>query len=183
MPDSQPWRNPRPAPQLSEIQARLHPPREWGWLRAWWPAVLWACVIFSMSTDSFSAEHTASLFEPILRWLIPSLTENQFLSIHYFIRKSAHFSEYFVFCLLLYRSVRSGRKGWRWTWGIAALSVAAGYSILDEIHQAFVASRTASAYDSLLDSAGAFVAFAALWLWFRSRRPASPSGPSPDPTD
>jgi len=122
-----------------------------------------------MSTDSFSAEHTASVIEPILRWLIPSLTEDQFLSIHYFIRKSAHFSEYFVFCLLLYRGVRAGRKGWRWTWGIAALSVAAGYSILDEIHQAFVASRTASAYDSLLDSVGAFVAFAALWLWFRWR--------------
>jgi VanZ family protein len=181
VPASQPWRNPRPAPQLSEIQARLHPPRERGWLRAWWPAIVWACVIFSMSTDTFSAEHTASVIEPVLRWLIPSLTENQFLSIHYFIRKSAHFSEYFVFCLLLYRGVRAGRKGWRWTWGIAALSVAAGYSILDEIHQAFVASRTASPYDSLLDSVGAFVAFAALWLWFRFRRPVSPADSSPDP--
>lgn len=169
MPDSQPWRNPRPAPQLSEIQARLHPPREWGWLRAWWPAVVWACVIFSMSTDSFSVEHTASVIAPVLRWLIPSLTEGQFLSIHYFIRKSAHFSEYFVFCLLIYRGVRAGREGWRWTWGIAALSVAAGYSVLDEIHQAFVASRTASPYDSLLDSVGAFVAIAGLWLWFRRR--------------
>jgi VanZ family protein len=166
---------------LAEIQARMSPPREWGWLRAWWPAVAWACVIFSMSTDTFSAEHTASVFEPILRWLFPSLTERQFLSIHYFIRKSAHFSEYFVFCLLLYRGVRAGRKGWRWTWGIAALSVAAGYSILDEIHQAFVASRTASPYDSLLDSVGAFVAFAALWLWFRWRKSVVPADSSPDP--
>jgi VanZ family protein len=181
VPESQPWRNPRPAPQLSEIQARLSPPREWGWLRAWWPAVVWAGVIFSMSTDTFSAEHTASVMEPVLRWLIPSLTEDQFLSIHYLIRKSAHFSEYFVFCLLLYRGVRAGRKGWRWTWGIAALSVAAGYSILDEIHQAFVASRTASAYDSLLDSVGAFAAFAALWLWFRFKRPAGHANAPPDP--
>jgi VanZ family protein len=179
--ESQPWRNPRPAPQLSEIQARMRPPREWGWLRAWWPAVVWACVIFSMSTDTFSAEHTASVIEPILRWLLPSLTEDQFLSIHYFIRKSAHFSEYFVFCLLLYRGVRAGRPGWRWTWGIAALSVAGGYSILDEVHQAFVASRTASAYDSLLDSVGAFVAFAALWIWFRWRRPAAAADSSPNP--
>jgi len=45
-----------------------------------------------------------------------------------------------------------------------------GYSVLDEIHQAFVASRTASPYDSLLDSAGAFAAFAVLWLWFRFHR-------------
>jgi VanZ family protein len=176
VPESQPWRNPPPAPQLEEIQSRMLPPRGWTWLRAWWPAIAWACVIFSMSTDTFSAEHTAAVVEPILRWLIPSLTDVQFLSMHYFIRKSAHFSEYFVFCFLLYRGVRGGRNGWRWTWGVAALSCAAGYSILDEIHQAFVASRTASAYDSMLDSAGAFAALAFLWLWFRRRRSAGGAG-------
>jgi VanZ family protein len=140
------------------------------WLRAWWPALLWAGVIFSMSTDTFSTEHTASLLEPILRWMFRSLTEDQFSAIHYFIRKCAHFTEYFIFCMLLYRGVRGDRRGWRWTWGIAALSCAAGYSVLDEIHQAFVASRTASAYDSLLDSIGAIAAFGALWMWFRRRR-------------
>jgi VanZ family protein len=116
------------------------------------------------------------VLEPILRWVVRSLTEEQFDTIHYFIRKSAHFTEYFVFCLLLYRGVRLGRAGWRWTWGIAALFCAAAYSVLDEIHQAFVASRTASAYDSLLDSIGAFAAFAALWLWFRRRRLARGTG-------
>jgi VanZ family protein len=150
----------------------MRPPGSWRLLQAWWPAITWAAVIFSMSTDTFSAEHTASVLQPLLRWLIPSLTMDQVDAIHFTIRKSAHFSEYFVFCLLLYRGVRGGRKGWRWTWGIAALFCAAGYSVMDEIHQAFVASRTASAYDSLLDSAGAFAAFAVLWLWFRWRRSA-----------
>jgi VanZ family protein len=168
--DSQPWRNPRPAPRLSEIQSRLPSPRAGAWLKVWWPAIAWACLIFSMSTETFSIEHTASVFEPLLRWLIPWLTEHQVRSIHYFIRKSAHFSEYFVFCLLLYRGVSGGRKGWRWSWGFAALFCAAGYSVMDEIHQAFVATRSASAYDSLLDSVGAFAAFAVLWLWFRFRR-------------
>ena len=172
MPELQPWRNPRPAPRLPEIQARLRPPRVPLWLHVWWPAFLWAVVIFSASTDTFSAEHTAWVFEPILRWLVPSLTEAQFWTVHSFIRKSAHFTEYFVFCLLLYRGVRGDRKGWRWTWGLAALFCAAGYSVLDEIHQAFVASRTASAYDSQLDSIGAFTAFGVLWMWFRRRRPA-----------
>ncbi len=172
MPELQPWRNPRAAPHLPEIQARFRLPRVPAWLRAWWPALLWAGLIFSMSTDTFSSEHTGSVLEPILRWLVPSLTEVQFQTIHYFIRKSAHFTEYFVFCLLLYRGVRGDRKGWRWTWGIAALFSAIGYSVLDEIHQAFVASRTASAYDSLLDSIGAFAAFGALWMWFRGRRSA-----------
>lgn len=172
MAQNQPWRNPRPAPSLSEIQSRLQQPRAWGWLRAWWPAIVWAGVIFSLSTDAFSAEHTASILEPVLRWFLPKMTGELFDTIHFFIRKSAHFTEYFVFCLLIYRGVRAGRIGWRWTWGLAALFCAAGYSMLDEIHQAFVVSRTASAYDSLLDSAGALVAFAILWLWFRMRRPA-----------
>ncbi len=173
MPEIQPWRNPRPAPHLSDIQERLRPPRVPAWLSAWWPAFLWAGVIFSLSTDTFSADHTGAVLEPILRWLVPSLTNDQFSTIHNFLRKSAHFTEYFVFCLLLYRGVRGDRRGWRWTWGLAALFCAAGYSVLDEIHQSFVASRTASAYDSLLDSVGALAAFAVLWMWFRWRRSAT----------
>jgi VanZ family protein len=121
VPEIQPWRNPRPAPHLPEIQARLRPPKVPAWLRAWWPALLWAAAIFSMSTDVFSSVHTGTVIEPILRWLKPSLTERQFHLAHYFIRKSAHFTEYFVFCLLLFRAVRGDRQGWRRTWGLTAL--------------------------------------------------------------
>ncbi len=119
----EPWRNPRPAPQLPEMQARLRRTKPYG------------------------------------------------------LRKSAHFTEYFLFCMLIYRGARGGRTGWRWTWGLAAFSVAAGYSALDEIHQAFVASRHASPYDSMIDSTGALFAITVLWLWFRFRHPAT-SAPS-----
>jgi VanZ family protein len=166
----QPWRSPRPAPQLPEVQPRLGQLLIPGWLRIWWPALLWAAVIFVMSTDRFSAQHTASFFETMLRWFYPSMTAHRFLVIHHYIRKSAHFTEYFVFCLLLYRGVRGARTGWRWSWGLIALFIAASYAILDEIHQAFVASRQSSPYDSLLDSVGAFIAFAALWLWFHNHQ-------------
>lgn len=166
-----PWRNPRPAPHLPDVQPRLGHLLVPAWIRAWWPAFVWAGVIFFMSTDTFSAEHTAWILEPVIRWLFPSLRPDQFELVHHYVRKTAHFSEYFVFALFLYRGARSGRKGWRWSWGLTALFLATGYATLDEIHQAFVVSRTASPYDSLLDSAGAFVAVAALWLWFRWRRP------------
>ncbi len=164
----QPWRNPRPAPELDEIRQRA--PLVPAWLRSWWPALLWAAVIFTLSTDTFSAAHTGSIIEPALRWLFRSLSRHQIHEIHYFIRKTAHFTEYFVFYLFLFRGARDDRKGWRWTWALLALSIAAGYSALDEIHQAFVVSRTASPWDSFLDSIGASVAFVLVLLFYNLRK-------------
>ena len=158
MSELEPWRNPRTAPYQSEISKVVLESHFRTWLRAWWPALVWAAVIFVMSTDTFSSEHTAWALEPIIHWLRPSLTTPQIEIIHRFIRKTAHFTEYFIFCVLLFRAVRGAHEGWRWPWGLSALFIAGSYSILDEIHQAFITSRTASPYDSLLDSAGAFVA-------------------------
>jgi len=129
-----------------------------------------------MSTDAFSSEHTGSIIQPILRWIYPAITREQFEIIHHLLRKGAHLAEYFVFTLLLFRGVRSSRSGWRWSWGFLALFIAAIYSALDEIHQAFVASRTASPYDSLLDSTGALAAVIFLFLWFRWRAGKAQAG-------
>lgn len=131
-----------------------------------------------MSTDPFSADHTKWFFEPVLRWLIPGLAQSQYDYMHHIIRKCAHFSEYFVYFLLLYRAVRGRRSGWRWSWGSVALVIAAIYSLGDEFHQTFVPSRGPSAYDSLLDTTGAFVALVVLWLWLRRRAATPPDSAS-----
>jgi VanZ family protein len=166
----QPWRNPRPAPQMTEVQPRLGRLLLPSWLRAWWPALAWAVFIFVMSTDMFSAEHTGSILHWIFYHLDPTMPAHLFNVIHHLIRKSAHFTEYFIFCLFLYRGVRGDHRGWRWSWGLTALLIAALYASLDEIHQAFVASRTASPYDSLLDSIGAFFAFLVLYIYFHYKK-------------
>jgi len=159
---------------LSEIRAKTPAPRGLAWLWGWWPAIVWSGVIFTMSTDSFSAEHTKWFFEPALRWLVPGLAQSQYDYIHHIIRKCAHFSEYFVYFVLLYRAVRAGRTGWRWSWGSIALLIAAVYSATDEFHQSLVPSRGPSVYDSLLDTAGAAVALMVVWLWLRWRRLKAP---------
>jgi VanZ family protein len=175
LPDPQPWRNPRPAPQLPELQPQLRKLLIPRWVRSWWPALVWACVIFTLSTDSFSSAHTYHIIRPLLHWLFPGMSQHALEFIHHLIRKTAHFSEYFIFYLFVFRGVRGARAGFRWTWGFAAWFVAAGYSCLDEIHQAFVAGRTASPYDSLLDSIGALFALLALAVWFYFRRPSKPA--------
>lgn len=169
MSEIQPWqREPKlTAKQPTEQQAAESSLRSS--LSSWWPALLWAGIIFCLSTDTFSAEHTGSVLQRLVGWL--HLSEEQFSTLHFFIRKCAHFTEYFVFCVLIYRGIRGQRPGWRWIWGLSAWFVAAAYAALDEVHQAFVASRTASAYDALLDSVGAFVALIVLYLYFRPPLP------------
>jgi len=168
MSTSESWRNSRPAPKLDETsygtprKSSLPP-----WLVAWWPALLWAVVIFLASTDTFSSYHTGMVIEPVLRWLLPFLSDAQVHHIHFLIRKCAHFAEYFIFFLFLYRGIRAGRRGWHWSWAFAAWFIAAAYSALDEIHQSFVASRTASPWDSLLDSTGALAALLVLFVFYR----------------
>lgn len=164
MSTTEPWRNPRPAPNLDEVRQRIPPS---AFLRAWWPALAWATMIFVMSTDSFSANQTSHFFEPLLRWIYPALAADQFDFIHHFIRKMAHFVEYFIFFLLLYRGVRGPRPGWHWSWALVAWLIAAGYSALDEIHQIFVPSRGPSPLDSLLDSTGALIALLVLFFLYR----------------
>ena len=138
-------------------------------LRPWVPALLWAVLISYASTDAFSSSQSSRIIIPVLHWLFPSVGAASLETVHFFIRKSAHFAEYFVFSLLLIRGVRGKEHGWKLRWAIWALLIAAGYSALDEFHQSFVPSRTASPWDSLLDTTAAAVAQIALWLWIRIR--------------
>ena len=172
MSSSESWRSPRLAPELAGLGSRI-PPRSLfpHWLRTWGPALLWAAMIFVLSTDSFSSDHTSRIVEPLLRWLFPGISAASLGYVHHIIRKCAHFTEYFIFFLLLYRGLRGIRRGWHLTSAALAWFIAAGYSALDEIHQSFVASRGASPWDSLLDSASALVAVVVVYLFYRLRRP------------
>jgi VanZ family protein len=137
------------------------------WLLAWWPALAWSAMIFLASTDSLSSEHTGALFFPLMHWLFPSMTPDTIDFAHHIFRKSAHFAEYFIFFLLIYRGIRYGRKGFHWSWGLVAWGIAALFSLSDEFHQSFVESRGASIWDSLLDSVGAFVALIVVFILYR----------------
>ena len=145
------------------IRPMTHP------LKPWLPVVAWAILISWASTDAFSTSHTSLIIIPALHWLFPHAGADTLDRLHFLVRETAHFAEYFVFSFLLLRAIRGEHRGWQIRWAIAALAIAAGYSALDEFHQSIVPSRTASPWDSLLDTTGAATAQVLLWLWFRFR--------------
>jgi VanZ family protein len=141
---------------------------------------LWACVIFTFSTDRFSSENTQGIVVDILHTLLPFLSQETLCALHNFIRKCAHVGEYFVLGVLLFRAVRTPREGWQWRWAFLAILIAAFYASSDEMHQIFVPSRGASVWDALLDTGGASVAQFVVWMvnrrahTFRNQKVGSP---------
>lgn len=137
----------------------------------WLPPLTWMAAIFFFSTDSFSGENTGSLLYDIAHRFFPSLTPEQFQPVHFAIRKAAHFTEYGIMALLLFRAFRSGNVlRWQWRWAIFAWLVVVGYALLDEYHQTFTTSRTGSIRDSLTDIVGGTTALFVLWLMRRKMR-------------
>lgn len=127
--------------------------------------------IFIGSTDLLSEEHTSRFIGPFLRWFAPDVSDATIASIQLVVRKCAHVSEYAILAVLWCRALRLHRER---VCGISFLATAA-YAALDEIHQSFVASRTASPWDVALDCVGA-VAGLMIYRLLRNRRNAAPPG-------
>jgi VanZ family protein len=132
------------------------------------PLILWAALIFIGSTDLLSGTNTGVLVRPVL-WLFPHVSEATLALIHFLVRKTGHFTEYAILALLAARAFRTSSRDLlrnRWFW-VSFLFIVA-YSLSDELHQSFVPSRTASIYDSMIDSVGGLTALVLLAI---RRRP------------
>lgn len=153
------------------------------WLRRWWPALVWAVVIWLLSTSIFGDAHTSRFILPLLHWLFPALPQDELLRWHHVIRKTAHVGVYFVFSLLISRAVRLGHPGSRWRFALVAVVLVAAYATVDEIHQSFVPGRTAAVEDVVLDVAGgaaAQVVAGMLAFWWGGRRRGAGLGSTPE---
>lgn len=129
------------------------------YLRYWLPVVSWMGVIFWMSTGTFSAENTSSIIEPVLRFLLPSISPQAVDTIHGVIRKCGHVTEYFILGLLLFRAFRGdSRESRTMRWAASAFVILVLYAAGDEFHQSFVSSRTASVVDVGIDTLGGIIA-------------------------
>ena len=143
----------------------------------WFPVVLMLGLMYYFSTDVFSAENTRSVIDKIFLWFSPHATKRSLASFNYFIRKSAHFTEYAALGGLLFRAFRAGNPvGWRLRWAVYSFLCSAGWALLDELHQSFTRKRGATIWDSLLDSSGALFMLIGIAIvvhkpWMLLRRP------------
>jgi VanZ family protein len=143
-------------------------------LRYWLPVLLWASVIFGMSTGVGSSSHTSRILRPLLRWLNPDVTDETIERIQFCIRKAGHCTEYAILAALLWRARRKpsrddtgplrapqGRPGRRGDAAFAVL-VAVLFAITDEWHQSFVPSRDGNPRDVVIDGFGALAGVLAI---------------------
>lgn len=123
------------------------------------PLVLWLGLIFFASTGEFSAANTSLIIGPLLHWLFPHISEASVNQVHFIVRKLAHFTEYAVLALLAVRAfIHSSHESIKRHWFLLSLLLVIVYAFSDEFHQSFVSSRTASIYDSLIDTSGGLTA-------------------------
>lgn len=127
-------------------------------------------LIYLASSDEFSASHTSRILKPLLIWMFPHISEERIAVVHFLVRKLTHFTSYAVLGVLAVRAfVGSSRWVLREHWRLASVLLIVTYALLDEFHQSFVPSRSASIFDSLIDIAGGLFAVFCL-AYFRRRR-------------
>lgn len=120
-------------------------------LAGWAPAVLWAALIFWLSSRSTVPG--------------PDLPG---------IDKLGHFAVYTVLGALLSRGARGSRLAAPWAVGTGWL-----YALSDEVHQGYVPGRTPEAADWLADAAGVAAGVFIHHRW-RARRAARNHAPHPE---
>lgn len=151
------------------------PSSAWQRFRRYGPLLIWLAFISLASTGEFSAANTSALVRPLLRWLFPSLSEAHLATVHFLTRKAAHFTEYAVLAILARRAfITSSHVFVKRLWFQLGLLLIVIYALLDEFHQSFVPSRTASVYDSAIDVGGGLMVLLIFKFYDRASRGREP---------
>jgi len=140
----------------------------------WLPVLLWMTIIWSASGDAHSYGHSSRILAPLIRWLVPQISEENLDASVTAIRKGAHVAEYAILAILLWRALRKPTRNdprpWSWNevgWAVLLVTL---YAAGDEFHQSFVPSRGACVVDVLIDILGGMIGLILLRVAGRSGR-------------
>jgi len=81
----------------------------------------------------------------------------------FIVRKGAHFTEYFILYILLYRAIRT-EKNINIKVFIYSILIVFLYACSDEFHQAFVPGREPAFRDVMVDTCGGLTAFFIMYI-------------------
>lgn len=130
--------------------------------------VSWMAVIFYLSHQPAAAsrELSHSVLDSLVSIvnLLPFPIEGE--SLHFFVRKSAHFVAYLILGMLLFHTMRLF-AGVTFRSTFTAFFIAVLYAISDEVHQTFIPGRSGEVRDVLIDSAGALVGIGTFILLYK----------------
>jgi VanZ family protein len=129
-------------------------------LEYWTPIVVWLLSMYLFSTDMMSSSETSRFIVPILKFLFPGISPSGIDFWHAVIRKFSHVTEFFILAALIYRALRFDGRG-RIDANLRTIVFVALAALLDEFHQSFVPSRTATIIDVGYDCLGGIWA---LWM-------------------
>ncbi len=134
------------------------------------PLVLWIGVILFLSTSQASMSNTSRFIRPLLEFLFPNAAEETLIIYHGYIRKLAHLTEYAILAFWAFWAFsNSNLKKLRRFWFVFAFLLVLLIASIDETNQSYLASRTGSIYDVLLDVSGGLIMLIFLIL-YRFRR-------------
>lgn len=120
-------------------------------------AFVWMAFIFYSS--SLSQDQASKAVESgIVLWLVDIRSY------------PAHAVLYGVLAALIQASVWGWKDGHQLRWVVAAAGLAALYGASDEYRHTFVAGRSATVADGIIDALGAAISVAGLWYWARLLR-------------
>ncbi len=145
------------------------------------PPLAWMGVIALLSSDLFAADATGAWLFPLLGRLLPWAGPGLLHGLHAILRKMGHLVEYGILAALWLRALGPppgpdagglrrgpsdrrplGRRARLPRGATGAVGLSALYAVVDEARQGLTATRTPSALDVAIDTAGALVAVACL---------------------
>lgn len=119
--------------------------------------IAWMAVIFVFSTEIGSMGQTNSILAPMIKFVVPDISRRDLVTALITIRKIGHLVEYAVLSILWFYALQQGKAERMSGAVLGALVISMIYALLDEFHQSFVLSRTASVQDVGIDSIGALL--------------------------
>ena len=138
--------------------------------------LVWLGILALESSDLGASERTGH----ILHWLWTKLlgvpNEDTFEFVHHLLRKTGHFTGYAILSWLIFRALRAGWRNrheiavksreyyWQLHWALLGIAGTLLAGSLDEFHQSFNPDRTSRWQDVVIDTSGALVLQALLFL-------------------